>query len=264
MTGWEMRHSLMLEPKIAFGLHDAGRWRIYFKPIEGCFYGMGGDSAAGIPGRNLSALHVINLNYHRVDAVFSSNVAPESLAIEAYKAGFWYNKALIAVEAMFHGLLVNYKLMDELNYPNLFQHDGTMTSQRVRVSSEIGWKQTEPNRNLILSLLQSDLAYHVSKDLATQAKAIRIYDIPTLEEITHFHRNNKGKAEAEQGFADDNVISCAIGNALYHTMRRSLPTPPQDVKETVWQQWQKVKAQEQRLDEFALGEFVIEDPNRML
>lgn len=241
----------------------AGFWRVYHRPIPGFTYGIGGDSASGIPGRHGSAAHVINFNYHRVDAVGSGVIAPEAFAQVLYEAGTWYNNALIAVEAMFHGLLVNYRLMDELGYPNLFQHDNTFTSTRVRLSSDVGWKQTEQNRNLLLSLLQTDLAYIGSGEPKLKAQGLICQDAETLKECSHFQRNPKGKPEAEQGFADDRVISCGIGNALFHANRRSLSVPEKEKLETEWEKWEKLKAKEQALDSFAFGEFQIEDLGRM-
>lgn len=234
-------------------------WRIYHRPLAGFTYGLGGDSASGIPERHGSAAHVINFNYHRVEAVFAGVIAPEAFAEELYKAGKWYNDAIIAVEAMFHGLLVNYRLMDILMYPNLYQHDSSFTSTRVKLSSDIGWKQTEQNRNLLLSLLQTDLSYADSTEPKLRSQGLICPDLETLKECSHFHRNPKGKPEAEQGFADDRVISCGIGNALYHSARKGVSIPEPDKKKTEWEKWQDIKTRELNLDEFAVGAFRIED-----
>lgn len=253
----------MLEPKIIFSRNSAGFWTRYFRPEKGSIYCIGADSASGIPGRNGSAAHVINVNRHRVEAVFAGVITPENFAVEIERAGYYYNRAMIGVEAMFHGLVVNFKLLEEVPghdpYPNLFQHDGSMTGFSSRISSEVGWKQTEQNRNLLLSLLQTDLGYNLQEDHEAKIKALLCYDIPTFDEFTHFQRNNKGKPEAEQGFADDRVMSCGIANAICHTMAKSIVVETAERKETIYNQWMNMKAQEQTAEDFELGGFDVDN-----
>ena len=247
-----------MQKKIQFQENPGGKWRIFVRPQAGDFYCVGADSASGMPGRNGSAAHILNINKHRVDAVLAANISPEVLADELEKAGYWYNTATLAVEAMFHGLLVNFKLLEK-HYPMLFQQDSSVTSYGTRLSSEIGWKQTEANRNLMLSLLQADRGFLLSKDPKIKAKALICRDKPTLEEMTHFQRNQKGKAEAESGFSDDRVMSLAIANGVYHTLLRSLPQPAQAEKPpTVWEQWDEIRQREMQPNEIVLGELSLE------
>ena len=252
----------MLEPKVIFSRNSTGFWTRYFKPEKGAIYCIGGDSASGIPGRNGSAAHVINVNRHRVDAVFAGVITPENFAVELERAAYYYNKAMIAVEAMFHGLVVNFKLLENSGshepYANLFQHDGSMTGFSDRISSEVGWKQTEQNRNLLLSLLQTDLGYNLQDDHESKIKALLCYDRATFEEFTHFQRNTKGKPEAEQGFADDRVISCGISNAVCHTLARTIVVETEERKDTIWNQWSALREQERSAEDIEIGGFDVD------
>jgi len=52
---------------------------------------------------------------------------------------------------------------------------------------------------------------------AIDAKVIRIYDKPTVNEFYSFIKNKVGKPEAEQGMHDDLVMSLAISWQMYQT-----------------------------------------------
>lgn len=218
---------------------NSGYWQILEQPKEGHIYVMGADSASGIPGRNGSAAHIIDVNDFRVVAVLDANITPEILAEEMKRAGWAYNMALLVPEAMYHGVLVIYKLALETNdaYPNVYQQEGGFLSESGNISPQYGWKQTEANRNLCLSLLQSTTGQWAYTDLENKGRGLKNFHLPTLQQMRHFKRNNKGKVEAEHGYSDDLVMSLAMAHAVASTLRRTLPVAVVEKKKTLWDQW---------------------------
>lgn len=220
-----------------------GPWRIYEEPKAQHTYVISADSASGIPGRNKSAAHVFDVNEHRVVAVFDAVVPPEVLALEIERAGYAYNLALLAPEAYAHGVLVIYKLVIGTNspYPNVFRHEGQFLSDGGAVASQYGWKPTENNRNLCLSILQADVGLLADSKEERRKDALKIPDLFTIDEMAHFVRNGKGKAEASSGYFDDLVMSLAIGNAVSRQIEKTIPRPEKEKVKTLWDEWSKLK-----------------------
>jgi hypothetical protein len=213
-----------------------GLWRVYEEPKPTHFYVVSGDSATGLPGRNGSGSHIIDCNTRSVVAVLDANIAPEILAWEMEQAGYFYNVAMLAPETYATGILVVYKLYDA-KYPNIFKHEGQFLSDGGAPSASYGWKPTENNRNLCLSLLQADVAESASKDEFLRNRALKIPDLPTIDQMNHFVRNAKGKVEAAYGHCDDLVMSLAIGNAVSRQIEKTIPKPQDKKPKTIWEQW---------------------------
>lgn len=228
---------------------ETGLWTIYKDPVAGHMYVIGADSAAGIPGRNGSAAHVGDINTREIVAVLNANIGPDRLAQEIILAGYWYNTALLAPEHMFHGVHVIYKLVQDTPtpYPNVFRHEGELTSDLGHPAHTYGWKQNESNRNLMLSILQSDLSKAGAPTPEGRKGELLVPDIPTLGQLKTFKRNAKGKAEAASGQCDDLVISLGITNAVMHMMERSIPAPVEVKPKTLFDQMmgQKGSAQQE-------------------
>jgi hypothetical protein len=217
-----------------------GRWRIYKEPVPEHFYVIGADSASGIPGRNGSAAHVMDVNEHEVVAVFDAVVTPDVLAAELRLMGWRYNMALVAPESMYHGVLVLYLLVSNPGtiYPNVFKHEGSYTSDNLKIASDYGWKQGEENRNVCLSMLQSDVGIMGLPADKRMGRELKVIDGPTLDSMDHMIRNAKGKVEAGFGYCDDLVMSLAITNAVAHQVERTIPKKPsKPTTKTLWDQW---------------------------
>lgn len=216
--------------------YTSGLWRVYDEPKPTHTYVISGDSASGLPGRNGSAAHVIDCNTREVVAVLDAIIAPEVLAHEMEMAGYAYNLALLAPEAYAHGTLTIYKLFNA-PYPNLFRHEGQFLSDGGSPAASYGWKPTENNRNLCLSLLQADVSEGDSKDPFVKKRALKNPDLQTIDQMNHFVRNAKGKVEAAYGHCDDLVMSLAICNAVSRQIERSIPKPEDKKPKTIWEQW---------------------------
>ena len=220
--------------------YTSGLWRVYVEPKSTHIYVISGDSASGLPGRNGSASHVIDCNEREVVAVLDAVISPDTLAVEMEMAGYAYNLALLAPEAYAHGVLLIYKLFTA-NYPNLFKHEGQFLSDGGAPAASYGWKPTENNRNLCLSLLQSDVAEGVSKDPIIAKRALKNPDLQTVDQMNHFVRNAKGKVEAAYGHCDDLVMSLAIANAVSRQIEKTIPKPQDKKPKTIWEQWSGAK-----------------------
>lgn len=116
---------------------------------------------------------------------------------QMYCLGMYYNKALIGIENNFSTYPTN--KLDEMRYPKLYvrEKEDDYTNKKEK---KFGFKTTVVTRPLILAILQQIVLEEIDK----------IIDIDTLNEMLVFIKNEKGRAEAEQGEHDDLVIALAI------------------------------------------------------
>ena len=226
--------------KTSFNEVTGGKWRVYKEPVPDHFYVIGADSASGIPGRNGSAAHIMDVNEHEVVAVLDACLTPDLLAFELRLMGWRYNCAIVAPEAMYHGVLVLYILVSNPGtiYPNVFRHEGGYMSDGYKIASDYGWKQTEENRNVCLSMLQTDVGIMALEESKRMGRELKVIDGPTLDSMDHMVRNARGKVEAGFGYCDDLVMSLAITNAVAKQVEKSLPKKKEpEKKKSIWDQW---------------------------
>lgn len=131
---------------------------------------------------------------------------------QIYCLGMYYNEALVGIEANFSTYPI--KELDRLGYEKQFVRETEDTYTHKKKKS-LGFKTTRVTRPLILGALQKI----VLEDIYL------INDKDTLEEMLTFIRNERGRAEAEDGAHDDLVMGLAI--AYYCCSQQSKkPTPP--------------------------------------
>lgn len=174
---------------------DSGYISIYHDRVEGVPYVIGGDTAGegsdyfvGQVLDNMSGRQVCTLR-HRMDE--------DLYAKQMYCLGIYYNTALIAIEANFSSYPI--KELERLGYPKLYVRTAEDTYTR-KPKESFGFKTTAVTRPVIIAGLVEIVRESVEL----------LNDPDTLGEMLTFVRNEKGRAEAEDGAHDDCVMSLAI------------------------------------------------------
>ena len=174
---------------------SSGYISIYHDKTEGVPYVIGGDTAGegsdyfvGQVLDNMTGRQVCTLR-HRMDE--------DLYAKQMYCLGIYYNTALIAIEANFSSYPI--KELERLGYPKQYVRTAEDTYTR-KPKESYGFKTTVVTRPVIIAGLVEIVRESVEL----------INDVDTLGEMLTFVRNEKGRAEAEDGAHDDCVMSLAI------------------------------------------------------
>lgn len=176
-----------------------GSITLYKRPEYGVPYVLGGDTAG--EGSDNFTGHVLNNTTAEQVAVFCNQLGEELYARQMYCLGMYYNTAMIGIEVNFSTYPV--KELERLQYPHQF----------IREKKDVIGVEREKKFGF-----KTDVATRPNA-LATLAAVIRecpetINDIKTLEECLTFIKNEHGRAEAEEGEHDDNVMGLAIAHAI--------------------------------------------------
>lgn len=174
---------------------ENGNIKIYEYPENRVPYVIGGDTAG--EGSDYFTAHVINNITGKQVAVLKQQQNEIEYVKQIYCLGMFYNKALIGLENNF-STYPTQKLM-ELNYPNQYVRKKEDV-YNDKYEKSFGFRTTNITRPYILGQLQEIV--HDDIDV--------IQDIDTLREMLTFIVNNKGRAEAEEGYHDDLVMALAI------------------------------------------------------
>lgn len=174
---------------------EEGEIKIYEYPENRVPYVIGGDTAGD--GSDFFTAHVINNITGKQVAVLKQQYNEIEYVKQVYCLGMFYNCALIGLENNF-STYPTQKLM-ELNYPNQYVRKKE-DQYNNKYEKSYGFKTTSITRPYILGLLQEII--HNNTDV--------IQDKETLREMLTFIVNDKGRAEAEEGYHDDLVMALAI------------------------------------------------------
>ena len=174
---------------------EEGNIKIYEYPEKRVPYVLGGDTAG--EGSDYFTAHVINNITGKQVAVLKQQYNEIEDAKQVYCLGMFYNCALVGLENNF-STYPTQKLM-ELNYPNQYVRKKE-DQYNNKYEKSYGFKTTSITRPYILGLLQEII--HNNTDV--------IQDKETLREMLTFIVNDKGRAEAEEGYHDDLVMALAI------------------------------------------------------
>lgn len=126
------------------------------------------------------------------------HINPAKFGDELNKLGFFFNKALIIVEANNMGQSTVDRLV-ELDYPNLYQRE-RFNQVEKKTTQEYGFWTDNKTKPLYLGYFQ---------DLIRR-RDIEIPDANIIGEMRTFVRTEEGKLEAQEGCFDDCVISIGI------------------------------------------------------
>lgn len=172
-----------------------GNIKIYKLPENRVPYVIGGDTAG--EGSDYFTAHVINNITGEQVAVLKQQYNEIEYVKQVYCLGMFYNQALIGLENNFSTYPT--QKLAELNYPNLYVRKKEDV-YNTKFEKSYGFKTTVITRPYILANLQEIVEDEIDK----------INDTDTLREMLTFIVNDKGRAEAEEGYHDDLVMALAI------------------------------------------------------
>lgn len=197
---------------------------IYEDVQKGHPYVVGGDTAG--EGSDYFAGQVLDNVTGKQVATLHHQFDEDLYTRQMYCLGKYYNNALIGIETNFSTFPV--KELARLGYDRQYirEQPDTYTG---KLQKRYGFKTTGITRPLIIANLVKIVRDHTEL----------LNDIPTLEEMLTFVRNEQGKPEAQEGSHDDLIMALAIA---YHIreqqdMRiapKEIEIPdylPEDVKE---------------------------------
>tara|TARA_R100000458_G_C8277501_1_gene253020 strand:+ start:1405 stop:2874 length:1470 start_codon:yes stop_codon:yes gene_type:complete len=179
--------------------------RVWEEPQPYHTYLIAADASFG-RDRDYSAFHIINLyNGEQVAEFYSNRIGLNEFAEIMVQEGIRYNLAYICPERNGLGLALIEQLFEVHEYENMWTDD----------RGEMGYLVNNKNRDGILNCLQENL----------KSSKIKLNSERTFKELTTFIISKTGKIQAEDGFADDLVMSLAIGSTLMEDIVGKSPVP---------------------------------------
>lgn len=158
-------------------------------------YGIGGDTAGD--GSDFFTGHVLDAKTGEQVAVLKHQMDADLYAKQMYCLGMYYKQALIGIECNFDSFPI--KELQRLGYTNLYIREREDKISGIMEKS-YGFRTTSVTRPVIISNLVK-----VVRDTIEL-----INDEDTLKEMLMFVKNDKGRAEAQEGEHDDLVMGLAI------------------------------------------------------
>lgn len=189
---------------------ETGYISIYEEPKTGYPYVIGGDTA-GDGSDNFTGQVLNNVTGNQV-AVLKHQFDEDLYTRQMYCLGKYYNEALTAIETNFSTFPV--KELQRLGYYHQFKREAVDNISKKKYQ-KYGFQTTKLSRPLIIAGLVQVVREHPEL----------FNDIATLEEMLTFVRNEKGKAEAQEGKHDDLVMGLAIA---HFARGQEVVSPPVD------------------------------------
>lgn len=158
-------------------------------------YCIGGDTAG--EGSDYFTGHVLDAKSGLQVAVLKHQTDSDLYSRQMYCLGMYYKQALIGIESNFDSFPI--KELVRLGYPNLYIREREDKFSGITEKS-YGFRTTAITRPVIIS--------NLIKIVRENTRLIN--DVDTLKEMLMFVRNEKGRAEAQEGEHDDLVMGLAI------------------------------------------------------
>jgi phage terminase large subunit len=158
-------------------------------------YVLGGDTAG--EGSDHFTGHIINNVTGNQAAVLKQQYDEIDYARQMYCLAKYYNTALVGIEVNFSTYPV--RKFEEWKYPKLYVRE-VQDSYTHKLEKRFGFHTGKITRPLIIANLVTIVKESVHL----------INDIPTLEEMLTFVKNENGRAEAQDGAHDDLLMGLAI------------------------------------------------------
>lgn len=174
---------------------EKGEICIFKEPVEGVPYVIGGDTAG--EGSDKFTLQVLDNRTGEQVARLLKPYDEDAYAEQAYCLGMYYNQALISLEVNFSTHPI--RVLEWLRYPNLYERE-IFDTYTGAMRKSFGFHTNGASRPLVIAGLVTyfrDCLHLVN-------------DVDTLREALTFIRNDKGRAEAEQGEHDDLLMGLGI------------------------------------------------------
>lgn len=179
--------------------------RVWEDPQPYYTYLIAVDSSFG-RDRDYSAFHIINLyNGDQVAEFYSNRIGLNEFSKVVAQEGLRYNTAFVCPERNGLGLALIEQLFEVHEYENMW------TDER----GEMGYLVNNKNRDGILNTLQEKL----------KTSKIKVNSERSFKELTTFIISKTGKIQAEDGFADDLVMSMAIAASVMEDIIGKSPVP---------------------------------------
>lgn len=192
----ERANEVLIEDRsIRFVESETGPVTVYREPESGVPYVIGGDTAG--EGSDYFVGQVIDHVTGVQVCTLRGRMDEDVYAKQMYCLGKWYNTALLSIEANFSSYPI--RELERLRYPKQFvrQAEDSFTH---RIRQSYGFKTTSVTRPLVIAGLVEIVREHSEW----------LYDRDTLNEMLTFVRNERGRAEAQEGAHDDCVMALAI------------------------------------------------------
>lgn len=200
---------------------------VFAPPVKGRQYVIAADTAEGLDdngNHDYDSADVLDCETWEQVAHFHARISTHEFGLLLAELGFWYNTALLGIERNNHGHAVinaalhsgGYPEMKEGQWRGLYFHEDYDESKKVK-NRKPGWPTTEKTKYFALDGLAKSIE---DRDIGIRSRK-------TLGELETFLKLPRGKAGAQQGAHDDQVMSLAIGDAL-------LKLRPRKKKSTDW------------------------------
>lgn len=192
---YKYENERIIDDSIRFIDDPSGYITIYHDVEFGHPYVIGGDTAGD--GSDYFAGQVIDNSDGRQVAVLHNRFDEDLFTKQMYCLGKYYNSALISIEANFS----TYPILElqRLGYNKQYKRQ-IMDTYTNRYQERFGWRTDKLTRPIIISNLVQ----------IVREKTECINDKDTLDEMLTFVRNEKGRAEAQEGKHDDLIMALAI------------------------------------------------------
>lgn len=196
---FDYEHERIIDETIKWTDDPDGYISIYETPQHGNPYVLGGDTAG--EGSDYFTGHVLNNITGNQVAVLHSPFDEDLYARQIYCLGKHYNDALVGIEANFSTHPI--KELKWLGYHRQFtrKKEDTFTG---KITKAYGFQTTKVTRPLVIAALVQ----------VVRENPELINDIPTLDEMLTFVRNEQGRPEAQSGAHDDLIMGLAIAHYI--------------------------------------------------
>lgn len=193
---YEYINELIVDSTIRWVDDSEGMIRIYTEPIKGHPYVGGGDTAG--EGSDYNVGQFTDNTTETDVATLRANCDEDLYARQMYCLGRYYNSALLGIETNFSTHPV--KELTRLGYHNQYVREETPDSYTGKLAKRYGFQTNKVTRPLALGMLRTVMREHPE----------RVRDLDTLDEMTVFIKNEKGRPEAAEGQHDDCIMARAI------------------------------------------------------
>lgn len=192
---YDYKDEQIVDESIEWVDEEDGYITIYSEPKKYYPYVLGGDTA-GDGSDNFTGQVIDNTTGEQV-ATLKHQYDEDLYARQMYCLGHYYNDALMGIETNFSTYPV--KELERLNYYNQYVRE-TQDTFTGNLKQSFGFRTDKLTRPIIIANLVKIVREHVEL----------FNDIPTLEEMLTFVRNEKGRPEAQNGSHDDLIFGGAI------------------------------------------------------
>ncbi len=190
---------IILTDTIKFIETPMGNVTVYEKPIAGYPYVGAGDIAEG--GVDFSAGVFLNNNTGNEACVLHGKFDTDVFAKQMFALGWWYNKALLAIEVNFDRHPT--KELQRLKYPSMYYRESIDTITKEK-QQKYGWFTSSASRPLLVDTLI----------ILVRDNIEQINDIGLIDEMTVFVRDASGKPAAMVGKHDDLIMARGIAECM--------------------------------------------------